>query len=294
MFAPEIKAFMAYLGFDKTLDEHGVSDYFNYCYHLGNRTMFRNVSLLPPASCLTVKENAIELHTYWEPRYKNERSVRDLSESIDTGYQLFVKSIARRLNGKKDVLIPLSGGLDSRLILSVARQFSCKITTATFGFKDCLDYKIAKRVCRVLDVDVPRLVTIEPHWIYEFAPDLIKFNECNYSSLGLTIIQHGFAQTIGTTYDCFLNGIFGGHLTFGSPYFNEIDLHSNYNKMERTNRIVRGLNGHLFDIFLKKCASQKLAEIADGYREKTINEEWDRTEKRSDLYAFRQDSLFFV
>ena len=86
--------------------------------------MFRNVSLLPPASCLTVKENAIELHTYWEPRYKNERSVRDLSESIDTGYQLFVKSIARRLNGKKDVLIPLSGGLDSRLILSVARQFS--------------------------------------------------------------------------------------------------------------------------------------------------------------------------
>ena len=55
---------------------------------------------------------------------------------------------------------------------------------------------------------------------------------------------------------------------------------------------MMGLNGHRFDIFLKNCVSSKLNDIVTEYREKTICEEWDRTENKSEVYAFRQDSLF--
>ena len=290
MFAPEIKAFMFCPQFDKTLDEHGIADYFNFSYHMGDRTMFRKVRLLPPASCLLITKGETKQKTYWEPKYKNERVATELSESIETGYHLFCQSIERRLSGE-DVIIPLSGGLDSRLILAVANDLGCKITAVTFGIKGCLDHEIAKRVCDALDLEKPRLVTIEPSWVQEFARDVVFFNECNYASLGLTT-QHGFAQTMGSDYDCFLNGIFGGHLSFGSPYFTEADLHSNYTPEERTGRIIRGLNGYRSELFMKNCVSSELNDILNTYRKKTVHEEWDKTETKSDLYAFRQDNLF--
>ena len=291
IFAPEIKAFTLYPQFDKTLDEHGVADYFNFSYHMGNRTMFKKAKLLPAASCLVVSSNKVKLTTYWEAKYKNELRRSDLSECVDTGYQLFVKSVERRVKNCKHALIPLSGGLDSRLILAVAVELGCNITTATFGSKECIDYKIAQKVCSILGIDMPYLVAVLPDWIYGFAKDIILFDECNYSSLGLTT-QHGFANMMGQDYDCFLNGIFGGHLTFGSPYFTEIDLHASYSPQERTNRIIRGLDGHSFEVFLKNCVSSKLETIVSAYREITIHEEWKKTQAKSELYAFRQDSLF--
>jgi len=291
MFAPEIKAFTQYPQFDKTIDENGIADYFNFSYHMGDRTMFKRTKLLPPASCLEVRENKIKLTTYWKPKYENKRKISDLSECINTGYQLFCQSVARRLNNSKDVLIPLSGGLDSRLILAVAVENGCNITTATFGNRACLDYKIAQQVCSALGVDMPRMVTIHPDWLSEFAGQLNMLNECNHASLGLTT-QYGFVKTMGQNYDCFLNGIFGGHLTFGSPYFNRTDLNANYSRSERTVRIIRGLGGGRFEKILKKCVSLELNNIVSAYREETINQEWDKTQTKSDLYVFRQDSLF--
>jgi len=291
-FAPEIKSLLTLPHINKSLDEHGIADYFNYSYHMGNRTMFKYIKVLPPASCLCIQEgNQLNITTYWEPVYKNERGLIDIDESVNTGYKLFLQSLNRCVGKSKNALIPISGGLDSRLIIATAKNLGTNITPITFGIKGCLDYKIAKRVCKTLNLKKPFLLIQKSDLIKKYFEQLSWFNEANYSGLGLTT-QYAYKEEMGVKYDCFLNGIFGGHLSFGSPYFNKIDLDSNFTNKERIARIIKGLNGDRYSSILKKCCSRKLNDISDSFRDKTIEEEWKRTENVSDLYAFRQDALF--
>ena len=290
-FAPEIKAILTLPDIKKSLDEHGIADCFNYSYHMGSRTMFKRIKVLPPASSLTVKENQTTLKTYWHPQYKNRRGLKNLEECIDTGYNLFVQSMKRCVGNNKKVIIPISGGLDSRLIIATASNLGCDITPATFGTKGCLDYKIANKVCSTLNIKSPTLIVQKSDLIKKYSTMVARFNEINYADLGLTT-QYAFQDQMGLEYDCFLNGIFGGHLSFGSPYFNRNDLNSDYSDKERLDKIIQGLNGHRYNLILRKCCTKKLNSITDTFREKSIEEEWKRTEKASDLYAFRKDFLF--
>ena len=292
MFSPEIKAFSVYKKFDKSIDEQGLSDYFNFFYHLGDRTNFMKVKLLPPSSCLIVEKNAYRIYTYWQPTYTRERTKDSLAEAIETGYSLFRQSIKRKVAKNKNVLITLTGGFDSRLILSeTLKQSGCRVTTATFGNKHSSEYKIARKVCQTLGIAATHLVQVQPEWLYKYADDLICYNECGHANLVLTTL-HGFADAMGTDFDCLLNGLYGGHLSFGSPYFTKISLHSDFSDAERNKRLIRGLDGYVYDMFLRKCASPKLNDMVDHYREKTIEEEWERTKKASDIFAYRWDSFF--
>jgi len=291
MFAPEQKAFLQYSNFANGLDAQGISDYFVYWYHLGDRTMFEKVELLPPASCIVVKGKKIERMVYWEAKYTNEIKRGNLSDAVSEGYRLFKQGLETTLQKHTKIIIPLSGGLDSRLIVAEAKKLDKRITTVTFGHRRCAEYKIAKRVCQSLELKEPYLVNIEPNWFYKYGDRLAELGESSYGSLGLCV-QHGFAEEMGTDYDCFLNGIFGGHLSFGSPYYTVNDLELKYKSNERIERIIRGLNGHRYDTFLKRCCSNTLQSMISDYKKKSIVEEWERSERNSDEYVFRQDSIF--
>ena len=144
-----------------------------------------------------------------------------------------------------------------------------------FGSKGCLEHEIAREVCNVLGLDEPKLVSIQPDWIYEFGNELSLYNECNHSSLDLTT-QYGFAKVMGTDYDCFLNGIFGGHISYGSPYFTDSALNVDKLNDETTARLFRGLEGPRYDLFIKSCASSRLNDLSLTYRHKTLKEEWEK------------------
>jgi len=291
LFGPEIKSILSNKDIDRSIDEHGIADFFNFSYHMGNRTMFKSISMLPPASCMILENNEIRLKTYWKPKYTCQLGMKDLDEAVETGYHLFQQSLQRRVRGCTNVMVPITGGLDSRLILSTVNELSCKITTATFGVKGCADHEIAKKVCKALGLNEPMLVSRKPKWLFTYADELSSLNECNYAGLGLTT-QYGFRDTIGLDFDCFLNGIFGGHLSFGSPYFTKKDLESDYSPKERVDRLSKGLNGHLYQMYLKDCGTDTLNDIVTAYHDKSLNEEYERTESISDTYAFRQDGLF--
>lgn len=291
LFSPEIKGFLAYPGFIKDVDEHGVADYFNYSYHMGEKTMFKHVKLLTPATCIVIGNGVIKSHTYWKPKYTDTLTREDLPYCIETGYEGFMKSVQRRTAGSKKMLIPLSGGLDSRFIAAAAKGLGAEVRTATFGSKGCLEHEIAKKVCSVLGIDEPRLVVIRPDWIKEYGQEFSWLTEAGHSSLDMTT-QFGFRDEMGTNYDCFLNGIFGGHITFGSPYFTESSLNASDLDDEQKNRLFRGLNGERYDRFAAGCATKNLNETVHAYRYRTLIEEWEKTATVSDKFHFRWDYFF--
>jgi len=291
LFSPEIKSFLACEGLDMALDEQGLSDFFVYSYQLSDRTFFRNIKLLPPASILRIADGEIARSTYWSPEYRPTRDKTDLYEVADLGYDLFEQSVDRCLGSGRDILVPLSGGLDSRLILSVASRRSLNISTATFGHRKCHDYRIARNVCETLGMAPPRLITICRDWLQRYAEQMIHLGECTYGALGATT-QHGMAQMVGGAFDVSLNGLYGGHLSFGSPYYTRDDLNIPLAKEERIKRIVRGFNGHRFSAYLEQVMSQQVLDQISTFKEQSIREEWQRSARVSDLDACRQDHIF--
>jgi asparagine synthase (glutamine-hydrolysing) len=290
MFSPEIKALYQYEDLIKTTNSHGISDFFVYFYHLGNRTFFKNIKLLPPATILKIKGAKISMKTYWSPVYSNKKRSLRINDTAEQGFHLFEQSVKRCVVQNKKTLVPLSGGLDSRLILAVAKGLSSDITTITFGNSKCMDYKLAGRVCDVLGMERPVLVQIEPNWLKNYAKDLVHLGECSYGALGMTT-QHGIAQRLKNSYEISLNGIFGGHLSFGSPYYTQHDIESDYSTTDRIERIKRGFNGHRYQLF-KNCLSGNVQQMIDAHANDTIIQEWERSKSVSDKYPFRQDYIF--
>ena len=291
MFAPEIKAFLRYADLDKTLDEQGMADYFNYSYHLENRTFFRHVKLLPPGTILTCANGATKYDTYWSPRYETRLTRADLDDAVNEGYRLFLQSMERRVNGKQRFLVPLSGGLDSRLIASTAKLLGCDVTPASFGFRKSEDVRIAKKVSNALGLPTPKLVESRADYIWAYGSQVSHFGECNYASLGMTVL-HAFAEQMGYGYDGLLNGIFGGHISFGSPYFKRQMNIENLAQDQLIDLISIGLEGNRFNKFLGKSATALLRELSQAYYKKSIEAEWEKTSRVSPLNAFRMDQLF--
>lgn len=290
IFSPEIKAFRCYTVLDTALDEQGVADYFNYSYHLGDRTMLSRVKLLPPAGGIAINKNRCKKWTYWKSRYTCERGLNDLGEAVDTGYNLFRQSMSRRMGKKKSLIIPLTGGLDSRLILAVAKELGPRITTATIGRSGCSDYQIAHQVCEALGIKDHRLVKVCPDWFHQYGHDVVHLLEAGYGVLGPVRLM-GFQKQIGLNYDGLMNGIFGGHLSFGSPYFRRRHLPAIPTE-QRVDSIVRGLHGYRFERILGAAVTDNLRNLALEYLKRSVETEWKRTETISDEPALRQDALF--
>jgi hypothetical protein len=290
MFSPEIKAFLNYRGFDKSLDQQGLSDFFVYSYQFADRTFFKNTKLLPPASILKKTTDALVVKAYWFPEYTNRKSIDDLSDCIDEGYELFSQSVNRCVGESQKLLVPLSGGLDSRLIMSVISQRELDVTPVTFGTKKCSDYQFAKQVTHQLGMRSPQLVEISDIWCRDFAEDLVWLGESTYGALGLTT-QYGMARNVTGSFDQSLNGMYGGHVSFGSPYYNYNDVTSHFSAEERINRIRKGFNGHRYSILEDSLTSETQKAVVD-YGDETIAQEWERSAQVSDKYHFRQDYIF--
>lgn len=291
IFSPELIAFPCHEGVSKALDEQGMADYFSFFYQLGDRTMFERIKLLPAACCLTCDERGTVRSVYWQPRYTGERGIGDLDEAVGTGYQLFRASMRNSMGDGTRFLVPLSGGLDSRLILAVALEFGCDVRTATFGGRRGHDYRVAKEVCRALGVSDHIRVGLQRYWVPWYAEELVRLGGASYGSLASTRIC-GFARVMGTDYDGLLNGIFGGHLSFGSPYYRRSDLDDPALAAGDVRGIVASLEGHRYENYLAGCASRHLTEMVRANRLKSIEEEWEKTAAVSDRPACRQDQLF--
>ena len=74
-----------------------------------------------------------------------------------TFHNYFRNSIEMRLkyiNGNEKILVPLSGGLDSRYILGTLLELvsPARILTFTFGSKNSYDFEIGKKVAKEIGV----------------------------------------------------------------------------------------------------------------------------------------------
>ena len=166
IFGSEIKSFLHFPGLNKDIDYSALVNYLHFLYSPGEKTPFKNVKKLLPGHYLKLNvENPTnpEYTKYYEipfsGKYKNSCK-EGWTENID--YYLN-QSVKRQLLSDVPVGFYLSGGLDSSLLVAIARKITgSKLHTYTIdtdmtkdnieGFANDLYY--AKKVAKHLDIDL--------------------------------------------------------------------------------------------------------------------------------------------
>jgi len=125
-------------------DPKGITSFFTFRYPIGNLTMFKGYKRIPFGSSWDRKR----IVKNWYPSFEEEKI--PFEEAKDNAEKLLVESIKDITEGKK-IAIPLSGGIDSSLIVAICRKLypDKNIYTYTAGFygDDEFEYSriIAKR-----------------------------------------------------------------------------------------------------------------------------------------------------
>ncbi len=105
----------------RRLDESALADYLVLIGDPG-RTLYEDVSRLPPAHKLVVDATGIRVERYWSPNDVPELPPRSDEEHLECFRALYEEAVACRLRSATPVGAFLSGGLDSSSVVCVAAR----------------------------------------------------------------------------------------------------------------------------------------------------------------------------
>lgn len=164
-FASEIKALLKIPGFDKTINPTALFSYLQLLYSVGGQTPFKHVVKLLPGHCITYKlqERSYHLAEYYDIRFAQTDVSLSETEWKETFRETLQNAVARQLMSDVPLGFFLSGGLDSSLVVAMAKERMPGQTLSCFtidsgkslkeeGFADDLFY--AKKVAKHLGVQL--------------------------------------------------------------------------------------------------------------------------------------------
>jgi asparagine synthase (glutamine-hydrolysing) len=161
-YASEVKALLAARDTLPALDEVGLRQLIGFEYLFGERTLWKGVKLLPPASVWRISPSSPTRQRYWsfDEIRRDTRPVEEVRERFGT---LWRRAIARRQKGSTMPLL-LSGGLDSRFVLAELVRQGSRATATTFGEPGSPDMRIAARVARLASIPHRQLHLTPSNW----------------------------------------------------------------------------------------------------------------------------------
>ncbi|MDD5718467.1 MAG: asparagine synthase-related protein [Candidatus Krumholzibacteria bacterium] len=239
----ELKALLGWPELPAAPDPDALRDLINYGYPLGDRTSLAGVKLLQPASQLSFCDGVLRVGRYWQPRYEPVEG--DDEELAAEGHRLFCESYAAKTAGAARLLVPVSGGLDSRLLLARARAEGQEIFAYTYGHARAREAAVACEVMRALDVPPRHIVTDD----FPGAVDAVRratwFGEgmVNATIAQLAMLLDKFAAEPRSSL--YINGIYGGPTNFSNGYHKPNELVPDMPRAEKVARIGATMFSHL-------------------------------------------------
>ena len=163
----EVKGVVAALGKTPEIDPEAVADLFAFDGVLNERTLFKEIMRMPPASCWIWADGAWSRRQYRRP----EDSVPDRKlgreELFDAADACFQSVLPRYL--KDDYCFSLTGGNDTRVMMSMLGTLPRPDFCFTYGFTNhTADILLARQVVARMDLD-HRSVRMGKEFLSRFA-----------------------------------------------------------------------------------------------------------------------------
>jgi asparagine synthase (glutamine-hydrolysing) len=190
LFATSLKAILQDPTVRPRLNPRAVADYITFGFLLGDKTLDTQVRLLPAASTLTYRweEESCILERYWRLDAAFQSWEGDRTEYLQALRLAFNRAVQRTLMDEQRVGIALSGGLDSRAILSAIDCTVFPVSTYTLGVKGCADEVIATKLAKIAGAQ-HRFFELNGHYLEGFARHLqtmVDLTDGMYLTHGLT------------------------------------------------------------------------------------------------------------
>lgn len=139
VFGSEIKALLKHPEVKVQMDPEGLAEYLTFQNFFTQRTLFRNVKMLPAGHYLQVglgnrRAQVAEPVQYWDYQFAEPGKTGDEREYIEELNRLFYQAVSRQLMSDVELGSYLSGGMDSGSITAVASSQLPFIKTFTVGF----------------------------------------------------------------------------------------------------------------------------------------------------------------
>jgi asparagine synthase (glutamine-hydrolysing) len=123
-------------------------------YTTGDKTLYSKVKQLNPGTfiCINKSEYSIEKYYEWRPWVHKIDKKKDISDLNNTNENI-IKKLIKSVNGRQ-IVIPLSAGMDSRFIVSGLKHFKYQnVICVSYGIKNNKDAYIAKKIANHLEYD---------------------------------------------------------------------------------------------------------------------------------------------
>ena len=122
VFASEIKAILAYPGFEARIDKQGICELFGIGpAHTPGTCVFKDIYELKPAHFAVFNESGFNTYRYW--KLKTKEHTDTFEETCSTVQYLLEDSIKRQLISDVPLCAMLSGGVDSSIIVAYASNY---------------------------------------------------------------------------------------------------------------------------------------------------------------------------
>jgi len=291
----ELKGFLAWPDLPLAVDDAALRDLINYGYPLGDTTSLAEVKLLPPAAHLAFREGTLHVSRYWRPRYEPRDQEVDDARWCEEGYELFRAAFAGKSAGAPRLVLPVSGGLDSRLLLGEALAQGKTVMPYTYGHARSREAAVACDVMRRLGVeprhiqtdDFPDAETVLRRCSW-FAEGMV---DCSVAHLAM-LLEKFAAEPREALY---VNGIYGGPTNFSNSYHKPDELVTDMPHAEKIARIGRTMFSHemhapgnyrkLQPSFARTCDESYDRELARWFAEH---------EGASPLFGHQKDAFYIA
>lgn len=150
-FAAEAKAILAVRPELRSVDPQGLGEFVACGCVLENRTIFKGIGVLPPASAWVLQRGSVERGSYFQPREWEEQAPLEPEPYYEELRSVFSRNLPRYFEGGEQIGMSLTGGLDTRMIMAWHKSALGSLPCFSFGgpFRDNQDVLIARQVARV-------------------------------------------------------------------------------------------------------------------------------------------------
>jgi asparagine synthetase B (glutamine-hydrolysing) len=199
------------------LDFAAVGQLLQVGYPLADRTLYAAVKLLPPASFATWHAGQFLIRRLWEPPAPSTAAI-GVDEAAAALEQAVTRATERALDPHLRAVLPISGGLDSRLLLGIARRRS-ELVTLSFGHGHSRDVTFGGRLARVSGTS-HRSVPLPSDYMAVLGPRAVYLTEgmAPVESAHMLCLNPALAASPSLLISGFLGGVASGaHLNWVEP-----------------------------------------------------------------------------
>lgn len=136
LFGSEQKAIKANSHYHSSLDKEGLIEYLTFQNFFTDKTLTKDIKLLPPASITTIalKNREVKTEVYWDYSFNESSDIKDYQEYKEELDRLLNQAVNRQIVSDVELGSFLSGGMDSGTLTALASQKLPYIKTFTCGF----------------------------------------------------------------------------------------------------------------------------------------------------------------